>query len=112
MFFKIDYSKLPKLKLYLETKLGNLLANHVSLLTKKKKSSPRTRKITSELSGGAMPTLSDSWLNKTAHQISCILIQQLSLMTVLKIYNQLHIFMVVHLIIIGMAKILCVACIN
>lgn len=37
MFFKIDYSKLPKLKLYLETKLGNLLATHVSLLTNKKK---------------------------------------------------------------------------
>lgn len=57
MFFKIDYSKLPKLKLYLETKLGNLLASHVSLLTNnnnKKNSSPRTRKTTSELSGGAM----------------------------------------------------------
>lgn len=105
MFFKIDYSKLPKLKLYLETKLGNLLASHVSLLTNKKKnSSPRTRKTTSELSGGAMQTLSDSWLNKTAHQISCILIQQLSLMTVLKIYNQLPIFTIVRLIIIGMAK--------
>lgn len=37
MFFKIDYSKLPKLKLYLETKLGNLLANHVSLLTNERK---------------------------------------------------------------------------
>lgn len=33
MFFKIDYSKLPKVKLYLETNLGNLSANHVSLLT-------------------------------------------------------------------------------
>lgn len=34
MFFKIDYSKLPKLKLYLEINLGNLWANYVSLLTK------------------------------------------------------------------------------
>lgn len=33
MFFKIDYSKLPKLKLYLEINLGNLWANYVSLLT-------------------------------------------------------------------------------
>lgn len=44
MFFKIDYSKLPKLKLYLETKLGNLLASHVSLLTNnnnKKKTHPQ-----------------------------------------------------------------------
>lgn len=104
MFFKIDYSKLPELKLYLETKLGNLLANHVSLLTNEKNSSPRTRKTTSELSRGARQTLSDLWLNKTAHQISCILIQQLSLMTVLKIYNQLHIFLIVHWIMIGMAK--------
>ena len=35
MFFKIDYSKLPKLKLYLEVNLGNLvLADYIGLLTK------------------------------------------------------------------------------
>lgn len=35
MFFKIDYSKLPKLKLYLEVNLGNLvLADDIGLLTK------------------------------------------------------------------------------
>lgn len=35
MFFKIDYSKLPKLKLYLEANLGNLvLADDIGLLTK------------------------------------------------------------------------------
>lgn len=32
MFFKIDYSKLPKLKLYLEANLGNLvLADDIGL---------------------------------------------------------------------------------
>lgn len=36
MFFKIDYSKLPKLKLYLEVNLGNLvLADDIGLLTKR-----------------------------------------------------------------------------
>lgn len=35
MFFKIDYSKLPKLKLYLEVNLGNLvLADDIGLPTK------------------------------------------------------------------------------
>lgn len=35
MFFKIDYSKLPKLKLYLEANLENLvLADDIGLLTK------------------------------------------------------------------------------
>lgn len=35
MFFKIDYSELPKLKLYLEVNLGNLvLADDRGLLTK------------------------------------------------------------------------------
>lgn len=35
MFFKIDYSKLPKLKLYLELNLGNLvLADDIGLPTK------------------------------------------------------------------------------
>ena len=34
MFFKIDYSKLPKLRLYLEVNLGNLvLADDTGLLT-------------------------------------------------------------------------------
>lgn len=56
MFFKIDYSKLPKLKLYLETNLGNLLANHVSLLTndEKKNPSPSAGRTTSEPSGRAI----------------------------------------------------------
>lgn len=35
MFFKIDYSKLPKLRLYLEVNLGNVvLADERGLLTK------------------------------------------------------------------------------
>lgn len=42
MFFKIDYSKLPKLKLYLEINLGNLvLADDTGLLTKMYKFIPR-----------------------------------------------------------------------
>lgn len=34
MFFKIDYSKLFKLKLYLEINLGNFWVNYVSFLIK------------------------------------------------------------------------------
>ena len=42
MFFSIDYSKLPKLKLYLEVNLGNLvLADDIGLLTKDVQSPPK-----------------------------------------------------------------------
>lgn len=77
MFFKIDYSKLPKLKLYLEVNLGNLvLADDIGLLTKDVQIHPKGLE---ECSWAEEQSYTDSfWFTVTVeviHPKFCILIQ-------------------------------------
>lgn len=61
MFFKIDYSKLPKLKLYLEVNLGNVvLADDIGLLTEDVQIYPKGLQECLWAGGRALQTLSDS----------------------------------------------------
>ena len=80
MFFKIDYSKLPKLKLYLEVNLGNLvLADDIGLLTKDIQIHPKGLE---ECFWAKEQSYTDSfWFIvtvKAIHQNFCILIQDCS----------------------------------
>ena len=80
MFFKIDYSKLPKLKLYLEVNLGNLvLADDIGLLTKDVQIHPKGLE---ECFWAKEQSYTDSFwfiviwcIVKAIHQNFCILIQ-------------------------------------
>ena len=77
MFFKIDYSKLPKLKLYLEVNLGNLvLADDIGLLTKDVQIHPKGLE---ECFWAKEQSYTDSfWFTgtvKVTHPKFCILIQ-------------------------------------